>query len=536
MYNTSGTPHHYSPYTRSNPTALAHQTALLYPERYTPNVAQKPVEGIAPPTKFAALNISPQVIEPLSALAIAPARLRTDARAKSKPAPLSEPESLVALPDAATPSPAHLPAALPPAMAALAPEKPVEIAPAAPEAKPITLAQNLTQPAFAPPAPQAITPSADARLPQAVTPGHSALAISAPSADAIRNYQMQRGIIAGGNAGYHAGAPRILQALPATLPAPSRPDIAPSIAHDIIEPGISYAPEPESELSQIANNTPIALGQALDNPTGYQTQLSSDISQMLAGLPNHLGEGAPVKSGKIKVNRVSPDIIKIVAPDQVEASYEAAGIKIEVTRPGLDSNYELSRAYDALISGDTLAAVRVYKNILSVEPENEEALFGLAATLHRVGAVDKARGLYASLLRRNPTHKEALNNYLSLVGSDAPADALFDLAKLKARNPNFSPISAQMGMLHARLGNFTQARAALLEAISLAPENLVYQYNLAVVLDQQGNYPDAAALYAALMKAHRNGAKLPVDMAQLQSRYSFLSQMLSKRMRLSQAQ
>lgn len=333
-------------------------------------------------------------------------------------------------------------------------------------------------------------------------------------------------------------------AAPVAAPAPIVPMQAKAPNADIIEPGISYAPDPgmPAPLTNAAApkevpDAPAVLGTLAPNTApAMQPKLSATSKQVLAKYPPRLGQAPATAPGKFKVDRVSPDIVKIVEPNKVEASYEAAGIKIEVRRAGLDTNYELNNAYDALMAGNTTEAINTYRDILSVEPNNQEALFGLAATLHRLGVTDKARPLYARLLQVNPQHREALNNYLSIAGDEAPQEALLELEQLRLRNPDFSPIPAQMGSLYARMGQFSQARSMMMTAIQLSPENLVYQYNLAVMLDQQGEYADASALYASLLKAKQSGATLPVDADKIQKRYNFLSNNMARDLRVSSLQ
>lgn len=348
-----------------------------------------------------------------------------------------------------------------------------------------------------------------------------------PSSEAIRAYNAKQPA---------AAVSEATPALPENDLQPiARPAPAAAANTDVIEPGVSYAPDPAS-ASQTVSDAPAVIGQPVANTTTANgPHLSADSKRILGTFPRQVGQ-IPVQNGKYKVDRVSPAITKIVEPNKVEASYEAAGIKIEVSRAGLDTNYELNRAYDALMAGNAEESVRIYRDILSVEPQNEEALFGLAATFHRLGATDKARPLYVKLLQVNPTHREALNNYLSIAGDEAPEEALLELEQLRLRNPNFSPIPAQMGLLYGKTGQFEQARTFMLTAIHLAPENLVYQYNLAVLLDQHGDYADASALYGALLKASQNGGSLPVDIGQIQKRYNFLSENITRNMRVSSAQ
>lgn len=577
-------------YNASRPAAIAEGVTPLYPARYNPNAviappAQKPVPvPTAAPVSKPAPILAPQFTAPNITVIPIVKKIEAEAETKTETTPAIAQKPIVTAkweePKATLP-------ATPPAQApAIAAEPVIETLAEAPIAQPATTASLNDE---------------NTRLQLAQATPSSALAVPVPSSEALLRYQQQRGIVGGAPAAdsttptaasYHVASAPIapttniepeetalpplpentaleptaspvtpLAADPAPKPAPHvaasplavpnlqpralpkivKPATVPSGNKDIIEPGISYAPEPAGaaivnlpKTSSVASPANHEVAHTPEIQANRESKNLSDESRaLLARFPNAIDSPKLNKTTDVEVNRISPDITKIVAPKTVEASYEAAGIKIEVSRPGLDTDYELARAYDALMAGNTRDAIGVYRNILSAEPYNEEALFGLAATLHRIGRIEKARPLYATLLKRNPNHREALNNLLSLIGDEAPEDAIIELGHLRARNPDFSPIPAQMGLLYAKLGQFEQARAELLHAIALAPENLAYQYNLAVILDQQGNYDDAAALYASLLKANRNGANLPVDVAQIHKRYSFLSEQLTKNLRLS---
>lgn len=255
--------------------------------------------------------------------------------------------------------------------------------------------------------------------------------------------------------------------------------------------------------------------------------LSNASKDILSKFPSKLGTNPSlVKTGKDKslaINRLSPEVQAILPPEQKVDRYDAAGISIKVQRPGLDTNFELNRAFAALNAGDTSLAASTYKNILSAEPKNEDALFGLATTYHRLGDLDRARPYYAQLLTVNPNHREGLNNFLALVSHESPQEALAELERLEQRNPNFSPIPAQQAALLNRQGFADQAREKMLRAIELSPENLTYKYNLAVILDKQGKYTDASALYRLLIDAALSGQKIPASLDTLQKRLNFIA-------------
>ena len=116
-----------------------------------------------------------------------------------------------------------------------------------------------------------------------------------------------------------------------------------------------------------------------------------------------------------------------------------------------------------------------------------------------------------------------MNNFLVLVSDESPQDALPELERLEARNPDFSPIPAQTAIVLDKLGFKDEARAKMLRAIELAPDNMTYKYNLAIMLDHQGRVADATALYRMLIESSLRGEKVPASTDAMQRRLNYLS-------------
>ncbi|MBV8938955.1 MAG: tetratricopeptide repeat protein, partial [Alphaproteobacteria bacterium] len=211
------------------------------------------------------------------------------------------------------------------------------------------------------------------------------------------------------------------------------------------------------------------------------------------------------------------------APDQHSGIDTQAGLHVTVSKPALDANYELQRAYNALMSGNSDAAIGIYQEVLESDPHNEQALFGLATTYHRAGQLEKARPLYMRLLKINPGHREGLNNFLALAADEAPEEALNELQNLQKRSPDFSPIPAQMAVIYQKMNRLDEAIQYMSRAASLAPENMTYRYNLAILFDKAHHYPEAAALYRQVLDAGLRGETVPGDLTSIQQRLTFIS-------------
>ncbi|MFZ4125083.1 MAG: tetratricopeptide repeat protein [Rickettsiales bacterium] len=341
-------------------------------------------------------------------------------------------------------------------------------------------------------------------------------------------------------------APQETQMAGYIAPPPPLPDMAP-LATNVVTPA---APSPVSATNESApvdiidpdmrsstgksmNSAvniappPPVIGANIPAPAplrGQSANLSNETKEILGRIPNHVGEAPPAAAPtRTTLSRVSPEVSSLIPNLEKQMEYEQAGLKISMSRQGFDSNIELGRAYEALIAGDSEMAVDIYQNIIAAEPRNQDALFGLAATYHRAGELAKARPLYGALLRINPNHREGLNNFLVLVSDEAPEEALFELQKLAERNPQFSPIRAQMAVLLEKLGQHDLAREEMIKAIRMAPENLVYKYNLAIMMDKQGRYADASALYGLLVDAALRGESIPAPLEDIQKRLTYIN-------------
>ncbi len=198
-------------------------------------------------------------------------------------------------------------------------------------------------------------------------------------------------------------------------------------------------------------------------------------------------------------------------------------VKVDVRKPSVDVQYELERAYNALLLGDSEAAVQLYNNVLLNDPNNKQALFGMGATYHRIGQLEKARPYYGRLLKLEPTNREALNNFLALAADEAPQETLNELQLLQKKNPNFSPIPAQMAYIYQKLNMQEQAIDQMVRAVELSPENITYRYNLAVMFDKAGKAQEAVKLYKQILEANFRGETIPGNITRIQQRLTFLS-------------
>ena len=248
------------------------------------------------------------------------------------------------------------------------------------------------------------------------------------------------------------------------------------------------------------------------------TNISEHKNSVIQELPT------PNSENKEDSNKVDLDHLHKNSLDNESdiKKHEGVGIKLSVKTPRVNVDQLLENAYDAAITGNQEEAILTYKRVLSVQPNSKLGLFGLATVYHRAGQTQLARPLYRRLLDLYPNSVEGLNNYLVLLSDDSPRDALMELEKLERSHVGFSPIPAQMAVIYEKLGDYYKAARKMSQAIELSPENLKYRYNMAIILDQQGDWEDAATFYRQLIVAEERGEKIPANSQEIQERLTFI--------------
>lgn len=240
-------------------------------------------------------------------------------------------------------------------------------------------------------------------------------------------------------------------------------------------------------------------------------RLSEGTQNTVDKIAEELGKVELVSKGReSKINVEHTD-----KPSSIDLKVKTRSEKLSV------SDIDLERAYRALLAGQTAASIAIYKSVLKEDSKNIDAKFGLATAYHRSGQYEKAKKLYTSILKKQPDHAGVLNNFLILAAEEAPDNALIELKKLEKIKPGFSPIPAQIGMIYVKKKEFTEAERYLKRAVSLSPENLIYQYNLAVTSDRLKKYDQAIFFYDQLVSSEKTDV-VSIPMQEVSNRVNFL--------------
>jgi len=207
------------------------------------------------------------------------------------------------------------------------------------------------------------------------------------------------------------------------------------------------------------------------------------------------------------------------------AEFELIGVgnQVQVRQVADSARSNASAGYDALVRGSYDTALGFYEAVLKEEPNSVLAMLGRATALQKLGRGQEAQTAYDQVLKLDPSNREALTNLTSIVAERSPQDAITRLLELERAYPSFSPVKAQLGLTYAKTGSMQQALDYLGRAVALAPETMMYQYNLALVLDHLGRKEQAIASYERVL-ASIVGGRAPAELSvpEIERRVQFL--------------
>ncbi|MFH0350371.1 MAG: tetratricopeptide repeat protein, partial [Chromatiales bacterium] len=174
---------------------------------------------------------------------------------------------------------------------------------------------------------------------------------------------------------------------------------------------------------------------------------------------------------------------------------ESSAIKITKSRRRDLVDPDITDAYRAYRRGDYRRAERIYRTVLSRQPDQRDALLGIAAVAARHGQTEQAQRYYGRLLQINPRDSVA---HAALSGMQGAAGRDLSESKLKLlldETPQAGQIHFSLGNLYARQGRWAEAQEAYFKAFGAESQNPDYVFNLAVSLDRMGQAKTAVGYY-----------------------------------------
>jgi tetratricopeptide (TPR) repeat protein len=144
----------------------------------------------------------------------------------------------------------------------------------------------------------------------------------------------------------------------------------------------------------------------------------------------------------------------------------------------------VEQGYQSFQRNDLAAARESYQKVLAHEPNNRDALLGMAAIDVRSGRLEAAEARYLRVLEADPRDSQAVAALIGLRGRLDPVASESRLKTLIATQPDVAPLHFALGNQYAQQSRWPEAQSAYFRAYSLDPENADFAFNLAVSLDQ----------------------------------------------------
>lgn len=149
-------------------------------------------------------------------------------------------------------------------------------------------------------------------------------------------------------------------------------------------------------------------------------------------------------------------------------------------------------------------AESIYRQILSVAPDQPEALHFLGVLFHQAGRYDDALKLIHAALEVDPAYAAAHNNLGNVLKEqDQPQKAEAAYRRAIELAPDFADAHNNLAAVLADLERFDEAMAACRRAIELSPELADARVVLGTALAEQGRHADAVDEFLRAMAVQR---------------------------------
>ncbi|MHB8666948.1 MAG: tetratricopeptide repeat protein [Burkholderiales bacterium] len=195
---------------------------------------------------------------------------------------------------------------------------------------------------------------------------------------------------------------------------------------------------------------------------------------------------------------------------------------IKITPARVQADPVLESAYQAFNADDPARARDNYQQVLRNDPDNRDALLGLAAVEMQERHYDAAANIYSHLLTLDPRDAYAEAALIGLKGEVDPLAAESRLKNMIAAQPEASFLQFSLGNQYAAQGRWADAQQAYFRAYAGDPQHPDFAYNLAVSLDQLHQSKPALEYYRRAL-ALAAGHPVSFDRAQVSKRVAQLA-------------
>ena len=285
-------------------------------------------------------------------------------------------------------------------------------------------------------------------------------------------------------------------------------------------PSAQTAAPPPAAAPAPAPGAPAAV--TVTPPTGTQPTPAPPIASAPGAAPAAAPPAAKpaAPAGTRTATRAAETAPIAAAAPQPRAGQRDGEIKI--TPAQVQADPVLENAYQAFNADDPARARDNYQQVLRNDPDNRDALLGLAALEMQARHYDAAVRIYTRLLTLDPRDAYAEAALIGLKGEVDPLSAESRVKNMIAAQPDASFLQFTLGNQYAAQGRWADAQQAYFRAYAGNPEHPDFAYNLAVSLDQMHQSKPALEYYRRAL-ALAAGHPVSFDRAQVSKRVAQLA-------------
>lgn len=306
---------------------------------------------------------------------------------------------------------------------------------------------------------------------------------------------------------------------PAQLP-PVVPAVVASAASAVTAaapPAAATTTASPADVHAVTNDSDLSARLAPNNTKHAQVRTSASVATTVADA----GSAA-------EVNSYSKQQANSRSQPPSHTPQDAAADSIQIRKGLLSSNINttLTNAYEQFSSGNVNTAKPLYESVLRTEPNNRDALLGLAAIALKQNQPEQAATLYSRLLDLDPTDPDAIAGLTSLRHGDLEQSES-QLKKTLARNPQSGTTLFELGNLYMQQSRYAEAQESYFRAFGNSPANADYAFNLAISLDRLGQIKLAIDYYQRALTLASSGSN-NINQNAAQTRIAQLQQAVSR--------
>jgi len=245
----------------------------------------------------------------------------------------------------------------------------------------------------------------------------------------------------------------------------------------------------EPELSEVMEIDPPPIGDL----TPVEAQL--DVAPEEAFEP---AVAEPILSAEELLASADEQISAALADESAltASSIQDEGFQVTRGTPAPSINSNVLSGYEAFQRNDFASAEYNYRTALRTEPNNRDALLGLAAIAIKKDRIGLAAQIYGEILRVDPRDSIAQSALMALKSNPTTASES-QLKLMLEREPDAGHLHFGLGNYYASQARWAEAQNSYFNSFRLDTNNPDYAYNLAIGLDHLSQ-PEAALKYYRL--------------------------------------